>query len=143
VSAVERQALSAVEGAATAIVDVENPGERLRPGMIVAVTLTGPRHEAVIRIPNAALLFRPPPDVLAALGEIDSSPAMQDHLSTSSAGGDGKAGEVWQYNGERLTPIAVRAGLSDDGWTELLSGPIHPGDPLVTGAALQRSSLTR
>ena len=43
---------------------------------------------------------------------------------------------MWQYDGERLTPIAVRAGLSDDGWTELLSGPIHPGDPLVTHAVL-------
>jgi hypothetical protein len=34
--------------------------------------------------------------------------------------------------------IAVRVGLADDGWTELLSGPIHPGDSLVTSARLTR-----
>jgi HlyD family secretion protein len=128
---------------ATAIVDVANPDERLRPGMVAEVTLNGAQRETVIRIPNAALSFHPAPDVLAALGEIDWSPVLCDPLMTSPTGGEGKSCEVWRYDGERLTPIAVRAGLSDDGWTELLGGPIHPGDPLVTGAQLPPASPKR
>jgi HlyD family secretion protein len=121
--------------ATTAIVDVPNPGERLRPGMKAEVTLNGPRHEAVVRIPNAALSFRPPLEVLAALGESGAVAASQAPSSTRRE--NGRACEVWEYDGEQLIPIAVRAGLSGDGWTELLSGPIHPGDPLVTRAVLQ------
>ena len=45
-------------------------------------------------------------------------------------------GEVSEIDGQQFTPIDVRAGLADDGWTELVSGSIRPGDALVTGALL-------
>jgi multidrug efflux pump subunit AcrA (membrane-fusion protein) len=49
---------------------------------------------------------------------------------------------VWEFDGTQLTPIAVRAGLAGDGWTELLSGPLRSGDALVTSAVVQgRSGL--
>jgi hypothetical protein len=44
---------------------------------------------------------------------------------------------VWEYDGRLFTPVAVRAGVADEGWTELVSGSIHSGDELVTGAVLQ------
>src|SRR5205823_14702371 len=51
---------------ATMIV-VENPMEKLRPGMTATVALDGSRVDRAVRIPNAALSFRPPADVLAAI----------------------------------------------------------------------------
>src|SRR5215475_3106169 len=39
----------------TAIVDVANLDERLRPGMTAEVTLGGARRDAAVRIPNNAL----------------------------------------------------------------------------------------
>jgi len=108
------------------IVDVANADERLRPGMTAEVVLSGLRRERAVRIPDGALQFQPPPDVLTALGE-SGTPAPS-------------VPTVWKFDGTRLIPITVRAGLSGDGWTELLSGPIRSGDTLVTGAVVQRRS---
>jgi HlyD family secretion protein len=114
----------------TAIIDVPNQDERLRPGMTAEVVLDGVRRDTAVRIPNGALAFRPTAAVLTTLGESGVSPSHEEP--------DQSAGDVWKYDGKRLTEIAVRVGLADDGWTELLSGPIRPGDALVTSAQLQR-----
>jgi HlyD family secretion protein len=108
------------------IVDVTNSDERLRPGMTAEVALAGLRREHAVRIPDSALQFHPSPEVLNALGE----------SATPTPG----FATVWVFDGKRLTPIAVRAGLAGDGWTELLSGPIRSGDALVTSAVVQRRS---
>jgi HlyD family secretion protein len=122
----------------TAIIDVANPDERLRPGMTAQVALSGARREGAVRIPNSALAFHPPLDVLQALRETES------HVSDSSTADDSNARsrDVWEYDGKRFTPITVHVGLADGQWTELLSGSIRPGDMLVTSAVLrQRSRL--
>jgi len=115
----------------TTIVDVANLDQRLRPGMTADVVLPVARREHAIRIPNGALAFRPPPDLLAAIGEVEPAP------SSPAGGADGAVRAVWEYDGRQFTPIAVRPGVADEGWTELLSGAIRPGDELVTGAVLQ------
>ena len=115
----------------TTIVDVENIDQRLRPGMTADVVLPGARREHAVRIPNSALAFRPPPDVLAAIGEAEPK------TPSSREGNDGTVRAVWEYDGSQFTPVVVRAGVADEGWTELLSGSVRPGDVLVTGAVLQ------
>lgn len=110
----------------TVIVDVANPDERLRPGMTAEVILSGPPREHAVRIPNSALSFRPPPDVLKAIGEIEPSIPKEQGVR-----------EVWEYDGKRFTPVAVHAGIADGGWTELVSGGLHAGDELVTSAVLR------
>jgi HlyD family secretion protein len=114
----------------TTIVDVANAEERLRPGMTADVVMPGARRERAIRIPNSALAFRPPADVLAAIGEVEPRPSPEG-VSNSAVRA------VWEYDGRQFTPIAVHAGVADEWWTELLSGSIRPGDVLVTGAVLQ------
>ena len=121
----------------TAIIDVANPDERLRPGMTAEVALAGVRQPNAVRIPNSALAFHPPPEVLQALRETDPSATATGSASTDSST---KSRDVWEYDGKRFTPIAVRTGLADRRWTELLSGSIHPGDALVTGAVLRQRS---
>ncbi len=119
----------------TAVIDVTNPGAKLRPGMTAEVALEGLRRDAAIRIPNSALSFRPPHDVLQALGETEVSMptdvTLPDGSTTKSSG-------VWAYDGKKFTPIAVRIGLADDRWTELLGGTLHPGDTLVTSAVVRQ-----
>ena len=115
----------------TAIVDVANPDQRLRPGMTAEVVLSGPQRDHVVRIPNSALSFRPPSEVLTAIGEPE--PAIAHGAGQSLR-------EVWEYDGKRFTPIEVHAGLADGGWTELLGGNVRAGDALVTSAALRRRS---
>ena len=113
------------------IVDVSNPDERLRPGMTATVTLGGPRREDAVRIPSTALSFRPSPDLLNAIGQSD------DGLSIpAEKAADGTRREVWQFDGTRFNPIQVQVGLMDVQWTELVSGPLHPGEALVTSALI-------
>ena len=120
-----------------AVVDVENPAERLRPGMTAEVNLSGSRREHAVRIPNSALAFRPSVEVLQALGEVE--PATQDSATHERASG-GSPQAVWEYDGQQFTAIPVLAGLSGDGWTELLHGSLRPGDELVTRAVLQHGN---
>jgi HlyD family secretion protein len=111
------------------IVSVSNPDEKLRPGMTATVTLAGSRHDHAIRIPNKALTFRPPPDVLRALAQ------SSDFVPAASTG-EAQRRYVWRFDGVRFAPIAVGVGLADGQWTEQVSGPLKPDDTLVTNAAL-------
>jgi HlyD family secretion protein len=123
---------SAVVSYAT-IIDVSNADERLRPGMTATVALTGAQHDSAVRIPNNALAFRPSLDVLTAVGQPeDVVPSGSESLT------DPTRRRVWRFDGRVFTPIEVRVGLGDGQWTELVSGPLGPGDALVTGASIQR-----
>jgi len=121
----------------TAIIDVANRDERLRPGMTAEVTLDGARRDRVVRIPNGALAFRPSSAVLQALGETEPSSV---EAATHAGDRNTNARNVWTYDGRRFAPVAVHVGLADNQWTELLDGSIRPGDVLVTGASLHHRS---
>lgn len=114
------------------IIAVENPDEKLRPGMTAIVSLDGARRDHTTRIPNSALFFRPSPQVLAAAREKEPPPPPPSDKSGNSA-------RVWAYDGTEFTPIQIRTGLADDEWTELLSGPLEPGATLVTNASTEGS----
>lgn len=51
-----------------AVVSVDNAELKLRPGMTADVTFLIEKRDDAIVVPNAALRFRPPPDVLAQIG---------------------------------------------------------------------------
>ncbi|HKT82093.1 MAG TPA: efflux RND transporter periplasmic adaptor subunit [Vicinamibacterales bacterium] len=119
----------------TGIVVVDNHDERLRPGMTAVVQLMGLKTTG-LRIPNRAFEFRPSPDVLHALHEVEPP--------VNRAGHDPKlvAQErlVWEYDGKKFTPVPVEGGTSDGSWTQLIDGPVHSGDRLVTAAVVQHHS---
>jgi HlyD family secretion protein len=52
-----------VQGVVTysAVVEVENPEEKLRPGMTATVTIKTKEAKATLRVPNAALRYKPTP----------------------------------------------------------------------------------
>jgi HlyD family secretion protein len=119
----------------TGIIDVDNPDQRLRPGMTAAVALDGARRERATRIPNGAIAFRPTPEALQMLGETE--PSVVD-AAVHASDGNTQSRNVWEYDGRQFTPIAVHVGLADSQWTELLTGPVHPGDALVTSAVVRQ-----
>lgn len=53
----------------TTVIDVPNPGLKLKPGMTANVNVEIARRSNVLRVPNTALRFRPSNDVFAALGQ--------------------------------------------------------------------------
>jgi len=122
-----------------AVVDVDNSDGRLAPGTTAIVTLAGARRQDVIRIPNNALSFRPSSAVFEAIGQ--DPPVLESTEAGQKRGASGaRAAYVWRYDGAKFVPVKVVAGLSDDRWTELVSGEVHPGDLLVTNATTRATA---
>jgi HlyD family secretion protein len=51
------------------VIDVPNPELLLKPGMTANVTIEVARRQDALRVPNAALRFRPTSEIFAALGQ--------------------------------------------------------------------------
>lgn len=64
----------------SAVVDVDNPEIKLRPGMTATVTIRTAEAKAATRVPNAALRFKPAPPV-----DKDGKKIPQDPLPTLAA----------------------------------------------------------
>ncbi len=75
-----------------AIVDVDNGDLKLRPGMTANASVITAKRENVVRLPNAALRYRPPEGVAVAAPEADEQPA-----GAEARTGDG---EGRPHNGE-------------------------------------------
>lgn len=132
-----------------AVVDVSNPEQKLKPGMTATATFVYAEKDDVLRVPNAALRFRPPPGFggdrkggsgtrgaggftgRAEAAEVGAAGA----ASRRPEGGEGPGRTVWVVRGERPTPVRIRTGISDGTVTEVLSGDLQEGDAVVTDAA--------
>lgn len=138
-----------------AIVDVVNDDLKLRPGMTANASVVTVRREGALRVPNAALRFRPPagaekagpkdggmpPEPPAARGEPDGSGMPKP---PEIAGGERPAPpelpagasmkSVYVADGDGVRKVPVLAGISDGTWTEILAG-LKEGDEVVTGRA--------
>ena len=108
-----------------AVVDFANPELKLFPGMTAYVTIPVATVEHVLKLPNAAIRFRPPPS--AVHGAIASEPEAPDDRVT-----------VWKLvSGSRLVPVRVALGITDHAYTQVtavLAGDLRPGDEVVTTA---------
>jgi HlyD family secretion protein len=127
------------------VIDFENPEEKLLPGQTAYVTIPTGHAADTVKIPNAALRFKPelPRDKLQALYEKYNIP-----ISATGSGRTRGWQVVWKrLPGNNLEPAAVKIGITDYTSTQLLAGKLQEGDVLVTGqmmasnAAAQTSPL--
>jgi HlyD family secretion protein len=101
------------------VIDVPNAELKLKPGMTANVTIEIARRTDVVRIPAAALRFRPTPEIFAALGQ--EPPA-------EPQGGRGDLGARQRPGGsEPAAPAAVGADRA-------VSAAAPEGRPAWTGA---------
>jgi HlyD family secretion protein len=75
-----------------AVIDVDNPELKLKPGMTANVSFTYARRDDVLRVPNAALRFRPPGEMQRAASAVAASSASPE--ASASAGPEGHEGRV-------------------------------------------------
>ena len=104
----------------TAIIDAPNVDMKLKPGMTATLAIVVGRRDNVLRVPAAALKFRPTADVLARYGAKDATMP------------PGKATAVWISNGTTIAPVNVTVGTTDGVNTEIVSAPFGEGTPVVT-----------
>ncbi len=114
------------------IIDCENPEEKLMPGETAYVSIPTGHAENALQIPNAAMTVSPPvaPDDLERLYKERRIPPA---AYTSHAGGQQV---VWRLaSGDRVEPVAVKVGISDYAFSQVLEGDLKDGDLLITGVA--------
>ncbi|MCU1246506.1 MAG: efflux transporter, family, subunit [Acidobacteria bacterium] len=101
------------------IIEVPNPGERLRPKMTANVTIDVAQVRDVLRIPNAALRFRPADEKPAAAtgtsaGQRTSTQARTDTQTASSTQGSDTERRAFGM-GQRQRGLAGAAGAFSHG----------------------------
>jgi HlyD family secretion protein len=94
------------------VIDVPNPDLKLKPGMTANVNIEIARRNNVLRVPNAALRFRPTTEMFTALGQTPP-PAPTGFGGRGRRGGAGTPGEINGVpdtrNVQPATPPAVPA----------------------------------
>jgi HlyD family secretion protein len=102
------------------VVAVDNPDEVLLPGMTAHVQVTVSCHENVLRVPNAALRFKP-------LKEESGAAAGKNNGKEKGRGG----ATVYRLDSGEPKPVRIKAGISDGTYTEVLGDELKPGESLV------------
>jgi HlyD family secretion protein len=153
----------------TVVVSVDNPGGKLMPGMTATVDfITGGAQDALM-VPNAALRFRPTPDMLSKAAQ-DSAAAhgwgqggsrrgsAQGGASGGQGGsgrwngqggsgaqgghsGHGSFGRLWTVGADgKLTPVPVHTGLTDGKMTVVTGAKVKPGMQVVIASTAPQAS---
>jgi HlyD family secretion protein len=108
-----RQSPQTVQNVVTydVVVNVDNSDLALKPGMTAAVRLVVDQRDDVIRVPNAALRYRP---------SGFTGPRESDRT------------QIWVLRDGQPLAIPVVTGLDDDSFTEIVSTDVKAGDQVVT-----------
>jgi HlyD family secretion protein len=110
----------------TAVVEVDNSESKLMPGMTATVSIITAEAKNVLKVPNAALRFRP---------AVSSGPSNKsaDNSGQKQAAGK-KVTFVWVQGAKgKLTQVLIQIGITDNVYTEVVGGDIKEGDIIVTG----------
>jgi HlyD family secretion protein len=134
------------------ILEVDNPEGRLRPQMTANVTIDVASVPDILRVPNAALRFKPPDQAAGARPAGGGAPGGDPMRRMAQSGqGRGPGGAARQMPGgapasraqtvytlgpdQKLVPVEIRTGISDGRFTHVVSGDLKEGDSVVVGIA--------
>jgi HlyD family secretion protein len=120
----------------TVVLEAENPGLVLLPGMTAMLRIIVKDVANALKIPNAALRFTPPEGAATA-------PGPQATLHATGPQADAVA-TVWTPGEDgRPTPVDIALGENDDTATEVVQGALEAGQQVIVGAAVaeERASL--
>ncbi len=139
-----------------AIVDVDNGDLKLRPGMTANASVVTDRRENALRLPNAALRFRPPEGAAVAPAEAGEGTEAKAERRVEHSGswrrGEGRGAGAGRGHREGngsgdsslktvyvldaaggLREQPVRLGITDGTWTEVLEPGPREGERIATG----------
>jgi HlyD family secretion protein len=129
----------------------DNSNGRLLPYLTANVQFELDRRSDVLMVPNAALRWRPSaeqvvPEARDAFekltvrrGKPEGGSSSPSKPGIGSASGSGRAA-VWVPEGDYVTPVRVRAGLSDGTHTEVQGEGLTEGMNVVTGVQTQTNN---
>jgi len=138
------------------IVEFDNPDLKLFPGMTAYVTIPVATVANAVKLPNAALRYKPPYSVEAlkalyarhGLDDGSRPPAGGAAASAPAAGRRPARLEdavVWKLLADgSVEPVKVALGITDHTYTEVtrvVTGTLRPGDEVVTTSSTSRAVL--
>lgn len=117
------------------VVNVDNSDMKLKPGMTANVSVEVARKENVLKLPPAALRFKPK-------SKTDESGEKRKPGATASGGGQtgsGKAGARKGGNGQQIylltdgkpVAVAVKTGIANNSSIELVESSLKEGDEVI------------
>ena len=129
------------------VVDVENPEQKLKPGMTADLTFIIARRDNVIKIPNAAFRYTPSSVAGASTGNSNggrrANTASLDQTSNSERTAitrstspvlAGQTRIIWILDQNKQPQRSeVKIGISDGTATEMAEGELKEGDQIITG----------
>lgn len=107
------------------LINVNNPDLLLKPGMTANVNIPVETRKDVIKVPNAALRFKPAPE------ELEEGPAKEQKKQ-------GNTIYTLDLNGD-LKPLAVTASITDGAFTAVESLTLKEGDEVIVGFSTSRA----
>jgi HlyD family secretion protein len=131
-----------------AIIDFDNPGMKLFPGMTAYVTIPVATVAHVVKVPNAALRYRPslPPETVRTLyvkAGIDERTAAKGAEAKEKGSHEGAV--VWKLRGDgAIEPVKIALGITDHTNTEIssvLAGSLKAGDEVVTMTTASKTPI--
>jgi HlyD family secretion protein len=117
-----------------AMIDAPNPQLKLKPGMTANLTIEIARRDNVLRVPAAALRFKPPSSPTLPSAPIPAAASTTTVVRGKPAPAPSATPTVWRPDAGGAFPVQVRIGLSDGTLTELLDPPFGEGTLVVTQA---------
>jgi len=156
-----RNAPTTVQNVVTydAVIDVDNTNLKLKPGMTANVTFVYAEKKDVLRVPNAAMRFKPPAEMLgpqpsggAAAGRHGAGATASGASGAPSGASGAPAGgspnrhggrnamqsdqrQVWVLHGDTPSPVTIKVGVSDGSVSEVVEGDLKEGDEVITDLA--------
>ena len=111
------------------VISVDNPDQKLLPGMTAYVNITFAKHDNVLLVPNAALRYRPKNEetMMALKREANKTekPKSED---------DGLArGKVYILKDNKPQMVRVKTSITNGKYTEIISSELKPNDLIITG----------
>ena len=111
------------------VISMDNPDQKLLPGMTAYVNITFAKHDNVLLVPNAALRYRPKnEDTMMALKKEDKK------IDKPKAEDDGLArGKVYILKDSKPQMVRVKTSITNGKFTEIISSELKPNDLVITG----------
>lgn len=146
------------------VINVNNPEQKLKPGMTANLTITIDERNDVLKVPNSALRFTPQRSANNASGAQGQGQGAQgqgqgrrrqqgDIADGNTPGGggnfapssapvlEGQTRIVWVLGQDgKPDRRRIKVGLSDGASTEVAEGELKEGDMVITGQTLSGSS---
>jgi HlyD family secretion protein len=104
-----------------AVIEVANPDLKLFPGMTANVNILCERRDNVLKLPNAALRFKPP------------------EATNKTTTGRKPEGGAWRFvyipdTNLKAQAVRVQLGISDGNFTEVQQGELQEGQQVIVGS---------